>query len=321
MLFKKLTVFLVICLLSIMCITQIYGLDVMIGGESIGIVLNYDAICITGFYDIEVNQQIIDPSRYFKINDLIIEVENQKVTSIEELTNSIKALSTNTVHFIVEREGKQMPIQMDIYKKGDEFSTGLYVKDSTKGIGTVTYYRMDTNEFASLGHSLNDNENIIEQGNVYEAPISSIKKSSNLEIGQKIGNIQNSSLGKIEKNNDYGVFGTVGSLPKNNVYQTASQEEIKTGDAYFLTVLENNEIKKCKIRIDQIIKQDQPAEKGIHFTLIDQDVIDLTNGIIQGMSGSPIIQNNKLIGCITHASSQNNLQGYGMFIQWMIDNS
>ena len=78
MLFKKLTVFLVICLLSIMCITQIYGLDVMIGGESIGIVLNYDAICITGFYDIEVNQQIIDPSRYFKINDLIIEVENQK---------------------------------------------------------------------------------------------------------------------------------------------------------------------------------------------------------------------------------------------------
>ena len=279
MLFKKLTISLVICLLSIMCITQIYGLDVMIGGESIGIVLNYDAICITGFYDIEVNQQIIDPSRYFKINDLIIEVENQKVTSIEELTNSIKALST------------------------------------------VTYYRMDTNEFASLGHCLNDNENIIEQGNVYEAPISSIKKSSNLEIGQKIGNIQNSSLGKIEKNNDYGVFGTVGSLPKNNVYQTASQEEIKTGDAYFLTVLKNNEIKKCKIRIDQIIKQDQPAEKGIHFTLIDQDVIDLTNGIVQGMSGSPIIQNNKLIGCITHASSQNNLQGYGMFIQWMINNS
>ena len=101
----------------------------------------------------------------------------------------------------------------------------------------------------------------------------------------------------------------------------ASQEEIKTGDAYFLTVLKNNEIKKCKIRIDQIIKQDQPAEKGIHFTLIDQDVIDLTNGIVQGMSGSPIIQNNKLIGCITHASSQNNLQGYGMFIQWMINNS
>ena len=298
MLFKKLTISLVICLLSIMCITQIYGLDVMIGGESIGIVLNYDAICITGFYDIEVNQQIIDPSRYFKINDLIIEVENQKVTSIEELTNSIKALSPNTVHFIVEREGKQIPIQMDIYKKGDEFSTGLYVKDSTKGIGTVTYYRMDTNEFASLGHCLNDNENIIEQGNVYEAPISSIKKSSNLEIGQKIGNIQDSSLGK-----------------------TASQEEIKTGDAYFLTVLKNNEIKKCKIRIDQIIKQDQPAEKGIHFTLIDQDVIDLTNGIVQGMSGSPIIQNNKLIGCITHASSQNNLQGYGMFIQWMINNS
>ena len=181
MLFKKLTISLVICLLSIMCITQIYGLDVMIGGESIGIVLNYDAICITGFYDIEVNQQIIDPSRYFKINDLIIEVENQKVTSIEELTNSIKALSTNTVHFIVEREGKQIPIQMDIYKKGDEFSTGLYVKDSTKGIGTVTYYRMDTNEFASLGHCLNDNENIIEQGNIYEAPISSIKKSSNLD--------------------------------------------------------------------------------------------------------------------------------------------
>ena len=182
-----------------MCITQIYGLDVMIGGESIGIVLNYDAICITGFYDIEVNQQIIDPSHYFKINDLIIEVENQKVTSIEELTNSIKALSTNAVHFIVEREGKQIPIQMDIYKKGDEFSTGLYVKDSTKGIGTVTYYRMDTNEFASLGHCLNDNENIIEQGNVYEAPISSIKKSSNLEMKTFIATYLLDKQGELNK--------------------------------------------------------------------------------------------------------------------------
>lgn len=321
MLFKKLTVFLIIYLSSMIWLTQIYGLDVMVGGESIGIVLNYDAICVTGFYDIEVNQQVIDPAHYFKINDLIIEVENQKISSIEELTNSIKTLSTNKVNFIVEREGKQVPIQMDIYKKGNEFSTGLYVKDSTKGIGTVTYYRIDTNEFASLGHCLNDNEHIIEHGNIFGAPISSIKKSSNSEIGQKIGNIENSSLGKIEKNNDYGVFGIIDTLPKNNIYQTASQDEIKNGDAYFLTVLKNNEIKKCKIRIDQIIKQDKPDEKGIHFTLIDQEVIDSTNGIIQGMSGSPIIQNNKLIGCVTHASSQNNLQGYGMFIQWMIDNS
>ena len=103
------------------------------------------------------------------------------------------------------------------------------------------------------------------------------------------------------------------------MYQTASQNEINLGEAYFLTVLDDNTVTKCQIEITDLKKQDEIKEKGIHFRLIDEKVISQTNGIIQGMSGSPIIQNNKLIGCVTHASASNLLEGYGMYIEWMID--
>ena len=137
---------------------------------------------------------------------------------------------------------------------------------------------------------------------------------------QKIGNIDNQSIGEIEKNNNFGVYGKINNLPNKNVYKTATIDEVKLGDAYFLTVLNENNVEKCKIKITDLLKQDKPMEKGIKFIVTDQKIIEQCHGIIQGMSGSPIIQNNKLIGCVTHASKSEILEGYGMYIQWMIDN-
>ncbi|MGN1182209.1 MAG: SpoIVB peptidase S55 domain-containing protein, partial [Faecalibacillus sp.] len=252
--------------------------------------------------------------------DVIIEVNNQKVKSIDDLMKQIEN-TNDLLDVVVKRNNQNTSLKMKIARKNSEFSTGLYVKDSIKGIGTVTYYNPETGNLACLGHSLQDENNqFLTNGTLYTTFIDNIKKSTKLEVGKKIGSIQEKKIGDVIDNNDYGIYGHyVFDFNKKQLYQTANQDEIKLGEAYFLTVLENNAVTQCKIEIISLEKQNEMKEKGIQFRLTDQDVIAKTGGIIQGMSGSPIIQNNKLIGCVTHASSSNQLEGYGMYIEWMID--
>lgn len=319
MLFKKLKIILLMSFLLLLSIFPINALDVLIGGEAIGIVLKYDGVCITGFYDITVDNEIISPSNYFKINDIITHINNNRIDSIDQLCNEIKQDNDNNIEFTINRNNKDIQVQMNIYKNNDDYSTGLYVKDSTSGIGTVTYYQLDTGKFASLGHKMADYDFNLSNGNIYNACITGIKKNESNTIGQKIGNIDNKSIGIVEKECDFGIYGKITNIPKKDIYKTVSQDEIKLGDAYFLTVLKDNKIKKCNIRITNIDKQDSPKEKGIQFVLTDKDILKETNGIIQGMSGSPIIQDGKLIGAITHACSTNPAYGYGIFIENMLN--
>ena len=319
MLFKKLKIILLMSLLLFLSIFPINALDVLIGGESIGIVLKYNGVCITGFYDITVDNKIISPSKYFQVNDIITHINNNKINSIDQLCNEIKQDKDNEIELTIRRNDKDMLVEMKIYKNNDDYSTGLYVKDSTSGIGTVTYYQIDNGDFASLGHKMSDEDISISNGNIYNATITGIKKNQGNNIGQKIGNIDDKSLGIVEKECNFGIYGKMNSIPKKDIYQTVSQDEIKLGNAYFLTVLKDNKIKKCNIKITNIDKQDSPKEKGIQFVLIDDDILKETNGIIQGMSGSPIIQDGKLIGAVTHACSSNPAYGYGIFIENMLN--
>lgn len=300
--------------------TCIYAIDVFLGGESVGIVLNYEGILVTGAYEIEYHQEKYNPFTDFKLYDIIVEADNQKVSTIDELSKIIQN-SDDQINIIVKRNNKNISLDMKIAREQDDFSTGLYVKDSVKGIGTVTYYNPETGNLACLGHSMSDeNNNALQKGTLYSTVIENVKKSTKLEVGKKIGSIQNEKIGDVDENNDYGVFGPYANdLQNKTLYQTATQDEVELGNAYFLTVLKDNTVTKCQIEITALEKQESIKEKGIQFHLIDQDVINQTNGIIQGMSGSPIIQNNKLIGCVTHASSTDPLDGYGMYIDWMID--
>lgn len=320
MLFKKLLISFVVSLLFIFNITSIYAIDVYLGGESVGIVLNYNGILVTGAYEIEYNNKKYNPFTDFQLYDIIVEADNQNVSTIDELTKVIKN-NDDEITVVVKRHNQNIKLEMKIAREQDDFSTGLYVKDSVKGIGTVTYYNPKTGNLACLGHSITDENNqYLQNGHFYSTVIENIKKSTKLEVGKKIGSIQSQKVGDVDENNDYGIFGQyINDLHDKSLYQTASQDEVELGNAYFLTVLENNIVSKCNIEITSLEKQDSIKEKGIHFQLVDREIISKTNGIIQGMSGSPIIQNNKLIGCVTHASSNNNLEGYGMYIEWMID--
>ena len=255
-------------------IVPINAIDVLIGGESVGIILNYDGVCITGFYKIKVDNEIIDPSNYFEINDIITSVDKKNVKTIDDLTNIIKNCNTCNLEFTIKRASNIYHKTMKIYKNNAEFSTGLYVKDCAKGIGTVTYYQLNTGKFACLGHNMVDDDLDISDGSLYSASIKGIKKTESYNIGQKIGNIDNQSIGEIEKNNNFGVYGKINNLPNKNVYKTATIDEVKLGDAYFLTVLNENNVEKCKIKITDLLKQDKPMEKGIKFIVTDQKIIE-----------------------------------------------
>lgn len=321
MLFKKLFLSFIVSLLLFFNITSIYAIDVYLGGESVGIVLNYEGILVTGAYEIEYDHEKYNPFSDFKLYDIITEANNQKISSIDALTDVIKKENSDQIHVVVKRDNKNIDIDMKIARAGENFSTGLYVKDSVKGIGTVTYYNPSTGNLACLGHSMTDeNASYLQNGTLYSTVIDNIKKSTRLEVGKKIGSIQDQKIGDINENCDYGIYGQyISDLHDKTLYQTATQDEVELGEAYFLTVLDNNTVTKCQIEITALEKQDSIKEKGIQFKLTDQHVIDKTNGIIQGMSGSPIIQNEKLIGCVTHASASSQLEGYGMYIEWMLN--
>lgn len=320
MLLKKLFLSFVITLLALFNISAIYAADVYLGGESIGIVLNYDGVLITGAYEIDYKDQKYNPFTDFQLYDIITEADGHKISSIKELSDIIKN-ADDSIKVNIKRHDQNMSVDMKIARKNEEFSTGLYVKDSVKGIGTVTYYNPETGNLACLGHSMTDENNqYLQTGSFYSTVIENIKKSTRLEVGKKIGSLNDEKIGNVDNNNDYGIFGHYQNELKNKtLYQTATQDEVELGDAYFLTVLNNNTVTKCKIEITALEKQDDVQEKGIHFRLTDQKIIDQTNGIIQGMSGSPIIQNNKLIGCVTHAVANSSSEGYGMYIEWMLN--
>lgn len=322
MLFKKLTVSLIVYLSFLFNLSPIFAIELYAGGESVGIVLNYEGVLITGGYTINVDNESYNPmDKDFKPSDLITKVNDTEVKSIEALTKVIEN-ENGDITVTIKRQNDTLTKSLKIQRNGKDFTTGLYVKDSLSGIGTVTYYNPNSGKFGSLGHAMSDeNQYLVNHGDLFKSTINNIEKSSLAHVGQKIGQITNVKVGTINANNNFGVYGQYDlNLQNKKIFETASQDEVQLGKAYFLTVLENDEICECEIEITDLKKQTSENEKGMTFRLVDKNIIEKTNGIVQGMSGSPIIQNNKIIGCVTHASSSNHLVGYGLYIDWMINN-
>ena len=225
----------------------------------------------------------------------------------------------------LKRQNKTIKKELKFQKKDDQFTTGLYVQDGLTGIGTMTYYNPETHHFGALGHMMYDtslsSDTTIKNGTVYNSYVKKINPSQNGNPGEKIAEIGSIEIGRLYENNNYGIYGQYTNLSDQlQTISTASMDEIELGEAYFLTVLNGHEVSRCSIRITDLKKQNEPDVKGITFEITDEEVLSLTNGIVQGMSGSPIIQNNKLIGCVTHVDINNVHQGYGLYIDWMLKN-
>lgn len=299
-----------------------YSNYIIPGGETLGIEVNSNGIMVIGFY--QINGKYNKGTPAIKSGDYITKVNNEDVSNLKELTSIIeKSANKSEVEVTYIRNGKEKTSKLELIEDDGIYKTGLYVKDSITGIGTLSYIDPETRIYGALGHEIiesNTNSIVeIKSGLIFRNYITGIDKSSNGVPGSKNAKFYyNTKYGTIMKNTNAGIYGKYeAEIPNKELVEVAKPSEVKIGDAEIYTVLNGEEIEKFTIDIKEI--NETSDVKNISFEIDDENLISKTGGVVQGMSGSPIIQNGKIIGAVTHVIIDNPLTGYGIFITTMLE--
>lgn len=298
-----------------------YSSYIIPGGETIGIEVNSKGVLVVGFY--KVNNSYIGRSAGFEVGDRIIKLNNQEVNNISSMIETINKTDNNTVEFTILRGTSEKNISLNLSEDSDGvLKTGLYVKDSINGIGTLTYIDPSTNIFGALGHEIIEKSTAekfeIKDGIIFGANVVGIEKSTNGNAGEKTATYNKTEVfGKITGNEISGIFGKYTSnVEGKEKLEVAESKDVKTGEATIRTVIKDDKIEEFKINIIKL--DDNSDTKNILFEVVDDRLLKEAGGIVQGMSGSPIIQNNKIIGAVTHVIVNDTTKGYGIFITTML---
>lgn len=301
-------------------------------GSMAGLKLYTSGVLVVGMSELEG----IDNKKYkpyentgIKEGDTIIEINSDKIESTEELIEKVNNSNGSSINlkFVHEEETKECSIK-PVKTSGNQYKLGLWVRDSAAGVGTVTFYDKETRNFGALGHGITDidTEKLIniESGEFVSTRIVNIVKGENGVPGKIQGSIENGqNIGTISKNTKFGIYGKVNNVSSLKIdtskeMEVALRDEIKLGKATILCSLDNSNVESYEIEIEKINKQNNYDNKSMKIKVIDPKLIEKTGGIIQGMSGSPIIQNGKFIGAVTHVMVQNSKEGYAVFGDMMI---
>lgn len=315
--------FIVFLCLSLFCPLSVfaYSDEVILGGSTIGINILSDVMVI-GFYKID--------GKYHKSDlvegDIITKVEDEEIHTINDLSKALeKYVDQEEITITYLRGNKENTTELSLYLEDGMYKTGLYVKDGVTGIGTLTFIDPATNTYGALGHEVLESttSKIVEvrTGSIFENSITSIDSSTNGSPGSKNAKFYyNHIYGDIDKNTQFGIYGTyTGEYDEASLIEVADSSEVKIGPAVIYTVLEDEKVEKFEIEITKI--NENSEIKNISFEITDETLLDKTGGVVQGMSGSPIVQNGKLIGAVTHVVTDNVTTGYGLFITTMLEES
>ena len=304
--------------------TFAYSKYIIPGGESIGIKINTDGLIVVGFY--KVDGEYIAKNN-FKIGDKIVSVNGKSVSTIDELTKEVDNSDLSNMKVTVEIERNNRKINSTLNLKIDDgvYKTGLYVKDSLVGLGTLSYIDPVSKIYGALGHEVTMSETgnriDVRNGNILYSKVTSIDKSRNGRVGSKNAKIVfERTLGTINKNTNKGIYGIYNDkLPNKETKEVSSFSDIEKGSAYILTVTKDNKIEKYNINIIDKYYNKKDTQKAFSFEITDKTLVSKTGGIVQGMSGSPIIQNDKIIGAVTNVLVDNVTLGYGISIITMLE--
>lgn len=260
-----------------------------------------------------------------KCGDSIISINHKEVTSAKEVKDAINSSGGSSVTLAVKRGNETLKFELVPKLENNEYRLGITLKDTTAGIGTITYIDPETGCFGGLGHGICDAESgavvEIKGGCATEVLLGGIHKGEVGNPGELSGIMTDKLLGKIDKNTEVGVFGRLNSidtLGDTNAYEIADKNEIKAGEATIISTLKNGKKAEYKIEIYDIDKNSS-GSKSFKIKVKDSALIAITGGIVRGMSGSPIIQNGKLIGAVTHVLVADPTSGYGIFIENMLN--
>ena len=305
------------------------------GGQAVGILLRTDGILVVGQSSITSNGQTVNPAKDAGIQagDVITSVNGKSVAHDDQLALLVDELGRSHQPVILQLTRRSRTLSREITpvycQDTRTYRIGLLIRDNAGGVGTMTFIDPQTMAYGALGHMISNNEtqsklNIL-NGKLVTADIQGIKKGLQGYPGEKIGRfVSNVSLGTIEKNTTAGIFGTLHdkNLLAESCYPkalpVAPAEDIICGPAQIFTAIKGNKVESFTVEIEKVIPSRKDG-KGLVIRVTDPILLEKTGGIVQGMSGSPIIQDGKLVGAVTHVLVNDPTRGYGIFIENMLD--
>jgi stage IV sporulation protein B len=305
------------------------------GGQTIGVRLNTVGVLVVGHHLINTDKGEVSPGEIagIRVGDVIKEINGEPINKMKDVAPFVQNVGKGNgeLDVTILRNKETLHKKLKPLKdKGEKsYRIGLYIRDSAAGVGTMTFYHPDSGKYGALGHVISDMDTkkpiVVNDGQILNSEVTSIEKGSNGNPGEKLARFSSEGhkLGTITKNTPYGIFGNLESTIRNNIMDKplpiALSHQVKEGPAQILTVVKGSDVKAYDVEVISSIPQKFPATKGMVIKITDPELLESTGGIVQGMSGSPIIQNGKIIGAVTHVFVNDPTSGYGVHIEWMLN--
>lgn len=319
-------------------INVVPDLRVIPGGQTIGVKIKSKGALVVGHHQVSISaQEKQSPGQQagIQMGDVITQINGQPLTDISMVSQLVKKAgdSGKPLVLTLERNGQRLTKNVEPVRDYEDqsYRLGLYIRDSAAGVGTLTFYAPKQGVYGALGHVITDLDTRmpipVGSGEIVHSTVTSISRSKHGSPGEKRAHFlrEEQVIGTINNNTQFGIFGHMKENPQygmmNKGIPVAFSEEVKEGPAKILTVVEGNKVEAFDIEIVHTAKQDAPETKGMVIKITDDKLIEKTGGIVQGMSGSPIIQDDRLIGAVTHVFVNDPTSGYACYIEWMLQDA
>jgi stage IV sporulation protein B len=305
------------------------------GGQSIGVKLNTLGVLVVGHHLVQTEDGKVSPGEKagIQVGDMITEINGTKIEKMADVAPFVQEAGEkkDALEVVLRRDKEEVKTELQPMKDSNEnsYKLGLYIRDAAAGIGTMTFYDPKSKKYGALGHVISDMDTkkpiVVENGEILHSTVTSIEKGSNGKPGEKLARFtgEKDVIGDITRNSPFGIFGKLNRDIQNGMLDKALpitlSHQVKEGPAQILTVVDGEEVELYDIEIVSTVPQKFPATKGMVLKVTDPDLLEKTGGIVQGMSGSPIIQDGKLIGAVTHVFVNDPTSGYGVHIEWMLN--
>ncbi len=327
--FKLITIIFAVIFSFSICIipTQAKTTEVIIGGETFGMKLYCKGVMVLKLENYKSGDNLVCPAKDagIQINDIITKANKISIKSNEQFSNIVKASNGKPIKLTILRNDKEtVTIIKPKKNNNNEYYTGMWIRDSCAGLGTISYYNPDNMTYGALGHGICDIDTgglmYSDSGEIISAAITSVNKSENNNIGTLNGYFTDTKIGTIKNNCNKGVYGKLYLTPNKKRYKAADINEITMGKAIMYSTIKGEKPKKYEIRIIDICNNNPDSNRNMIIKITDKKLLKKTNGIVQGMSGSPIIQNGKFVGALTHVFIDDCTMGYAILATNMINN-
>ena len=296
--------------------------ELIVGGQAVGIQISTEGVLVAGLSEVETLDGTAAPAEDagIKTGDIIVSINGKNVYDAASVVEAVDSAGDAALSIVLRRDGRELEIELEPAESDEgKKQLGLWLRDGMNGIGTLTFFAPDSGIYGALGHSVNDSESKqdlpIREGSITQAHIVSVKPGTAGAPGELNGAADLSRvLGTVDKNTAVGIFGRMYSSPEGQLMETGP---MNTGPASIISTVNGSERREYSIEINRVYRE----SGGTHamFTVTDAELLAKTGGIVQGMSGSPIVQNGKLVGAVTHVLVNDPTRGYGIFIENMLE--